>query len=103
MAKFDFIATKLISIERSPTGFICRSLEIMGSENFRLSFEARDVTEAQARFNELCANVAQGGKSWHVWADVAKGNRAPRGFRQAKDLHFCKDINPGAVTIKAAA
>jgi hypothetical protein len=100
MAKFTFTAVPLLSIENTPGGFIGRSLEICSGETIRRTFEAKDLAEVHQRLDEICAEIGKdASKSWNVWVDTARGERAPRGFRDAKDRRqFDRAINPERVT-----
>ncbi len=104
MAKFQFIAVPLTSIEVSPGGFTCRSMEIMSAKTIRRTFDARKLDDVETAFSAICDEVAKGGESWSAWCDTVRGERAPGGFRQAKDgKRFTRDINPERVTVKKAA
>jgi hypothetical protein len=102
MAKFDFIAVPLLQLDRRPNGIVGRQLEIMSAKTIRRQFEAYKVEEAVRRFSDICDELAKDGQSWHAWADTARRERAPNGFRAAKN-QFLRDINPEAVTISEAA
>lgn len=103
MATFTLVAVPLIKIERYPTGFIGREMEIMSSKTIRRAFEASTLAEVHQRLDEICAEIKQQGGSWHTWAVKAKG-KAPRGFNAASDAHeLTRDINPEAVTVGEAA
>lgn len=100
MAIFTFIAVPLLKLERYSTGTVGRELEIMSANTVRQKFEAYTVDEAQRGFTNLCDELAKGGKSWNAWADTAPRERAPNGFRAAKDAdQFTRDINPELVTV----
>lgn len=104
MAKFQFIAVPLTSIEVSPGGFTCRSMEIMSAKTIRRTFDARKLDDVETAFSAICDEVAKGGESWSAWCDTVRGERAPGGFRQAKDTNrFTRDINPERVTVRKAA
>jgi len=101
MAKFQFIAVPLTSIEVSPGGFTCRLMEIMSAKTIRRTFDARKLDDVETAFSAICDEVAKGGESWSAWCDTVRGERAPGGFRQAKDgKRFTRDINPERVTVK---
>lgn len=104
MAIFTFIAVPLLQIDRRQSGVVSRQLEIMSANTVRQKFEAYTVAEAQRGFTNLCDELAKGGKSWNAWADTAPRERAPNGFRAAKDAdQFTRDINPELVTVSEKA
>lgn len=103
MATFLFVASPLRCVSRSSAGLTCREIDVMSSDTVRRNFEASSVAEAQIEYNKIVAELTKEGRSWHAYADIARGNRSPRGFKQAKELHFTTDINADAVTVKAAA
>ena len=100
MAKFILTAVPLKKLYGTIGGFIGRELEIFGKDTIRRTFEAKDIAEVTKRLDEICAEIGQDKtRSWNVWVDTAKGERAPRGFRDAKDRRqFDRDINPERVT-----
>lgn len=101
MAKFTFVAVPLIKLERTPT-YSGRQLEIMSRDTVRDTFEAKSVDEAAVQFAGLCnaLGTKDSDRSWHAWCETARGERAPRGFRAAKDGNaFNSDINPDRVTV----
>jgi len=103
MAKFQFIAVPLIALEIGP-GFTSRQLEIMSAKTIRKTFDAKKLSDVEQAFSAICDEVAAGGESWNAWCDTVRGERAPGGFRQAKDSkRFTRDINPERVTVKKAA
>ncbi len=97
MATFWFTAVPLLSYTRLPSGDVQRCTEFPSGAGVQRAFEADDLVGAQTRFNAIAAELRALGRSWHAWADVAKDSRAPRGFPQARDLHFVLDINPERV------
>lgn len=103
MAKFQFIAVPLVSIEIDH-GMICRKLDIMSAKTIRRTFEGRKLADVEQAFSAICDEVAAGGESWAAWCDTVRGERAPGGFRQAKDSkRFTCDLNPERVTKKKEA
>jgi len=103
MAKFDFTAVPLRMFERSDRCII-RQMDLMSSDTIRRVFEAKDVAEVHQRLDDICAEIKADGKSWSAWVNTAKGERAPRGFRAAKEERaFDRDINPELVTKQAKA
>lgn len=103
MAKFQFIAVPLIALEIEP-GFTSRQLEIMSAKTIRKTFDAKKLSDVETAFSAICDEVAAGGESWNAWCDTVRGERAPGGFRQAKDTkRFTRDINPERVTVRKAA
>lgn len=103
MAKFTFIAVPLTQFEVG-NGIVMRQMEIMSAKTIRQTFEAATVEDAKREFARICSDVAGNKQSWSAWCDTARGERAPRGFRAAKDgKQFEQDINAELVTVKAAA
>lgn len=104
MTKFVFIAVPLKRVEHSSTGFVCRELEIMSAQTIRQTFEATSTEDARHQFGRICSEIAATNTSWSAWCDTARGERAPRGFRAAKDSkQFEQDINAELATVKADA
>jgi hypothetical protein len=103
MAKFQFVAVPLVALEIGP-GYSSRQLEIMSAKTIRRTFEGKKLADVEQAFSAICDEVAAGGESWNAWCDTVRGERAPGGFRQAKDTNrFTRDINPERVTVRKAA
>lgn len=103
MTKFNFVAVPLNRVELS-NGFLCREMEIMSAQTIRQTFEAKTTDDALREFSRICSEVSGANKAWSAWCETARGERAPRGFRAAKDSkQFEQDINAELVTVKAVA
>jgi hypothetical protein len=97
MTKFTFIAVPLNRFERR-NGITVREMEIMSHRTWRTTFEAANTTEAFSKFLSIAANLEKNGDAWHAWADIARGERSPRGFKKEKQK-FQRDINENLVAV----